>query len=147
MRFIKGMGALGVLLVLALFASANGDRMVVSAELSPSQVVPEVMSNATGKVVAVLEGNLLVVGGTYEGLSSDVATRIRGGAHIHQAAAGENGPIAFELNVSGGTEGTFSGAFVLTDDQVAAFKNGEFYVQIHTEQYNPGELRGQLVVR
>lgn len=90
-------------------------------------------------------------------------------AHIHRAPEGENGPIIFNLEVITEQEdqiiadegydpsvamllqddddgsGLLRGEFELTDDQVEALINEDFYINIHTEQYPSGEIRGQLV--
>jgi len=149
MKHSKWFGFLVFALALLLLSGANAQMdsaaaVVFTASLSGDNVVPAVSTDASGTAVAVLKGNLLVVGGTYEGLSSDIAVEIRGGFHIHQGAAGENGGIVFEVGNDGGTAGTFSGAFVLTDEQMTALKDGLFYLQLHTANNKPGELRGQL---
>jgi hypothetical protein len=32
----------------------------------------------------------------------------------------------------------------LTDEQYAAFKAGELYINVHSDAHKPGEIRGQL---
>ncbi len=132
--------------LLGFVASAQmGDGpSVFKAELSGANVVPAVDTAASGMVLAVLDGNLLVIGGTYQGLSTPIAAEIAGGVHIHMAAAGENGGVIFPVANDGGTEGSFSGVFTLSDEQVEALEGSMLYVQIHTAEHNPGELRGQL---
>jgi hypothetical protein len=84
---------------------------------------------------------------TYAGLTS--ATRF---SHIHRAAAGVNGsiiyflsPVPFASPLSGSTDPTPSGGptgFIPTDfTDLAA---GNLYVNIHTDTYPGGELRGQI---
>jgi hypothetical protein len=118
---------------------------VFTAELSGDSVVPSVSTMASGWAVAVLHGTTLVVGGQYADLGSDLATDVRGGGHIHQAAAGETGRIVVELAPVGARSGNFSGVFELTAEQVQALQDGLFYVQVHTADHKPGELRGHLM--
>lgn len=122
----------------------SSEVTVFKAELSGGDVVPSVSTMASGWAVAVLHGSTLVVGGQYADLGSDLASDVRGGGHIHQAAPGETGGIVVELAPMGARSGTFSGVFELTAEQVQALKDGMFYVQIHTADHKPGELRGHL---
>ncbi len=126
-------------------AAQMGPAIVFNATLSGDQVVPDAIdTEASGVAVAVLDGNLLVVGGTYQGLSSDVAAEIAGGLHIHLAARGENGGVVVPVGNAGGTEGSFSLAIMLDDEQVEQLKAGLFYLNLHTLNNQPGEIRGQL---
>ena len=116
--------------------------------LSPSQEVqtPPVDSQATGKVEVILKGTTLILSGCFRNLSSPYVA-----AHIHEGAAGVNGPVLFELVARLKAEqlsGRFSecdNRFTLTQEQIDLLKAGELYVNIHTEQFVDGELRSQLV--
>src|SRR5690606_6975752 len=87
-------------------------------------------------------------------------------AHIHLAPRGENGPVVTWLYPEGGQqpepiEGTTDGELAsgtLTaddlvdtlegssiDDLVSEIIGGNAYVNVHTERYPAGEIRGQLV--
>lgn len=138
----------GLGLISALFSVASGQMgdgpVVMTFSISGEQVLNAVDTMGTGSGIAALDGHLLVIGGTYSGLSSDVATDIAGGVHIHLGARGENGDVVFLVGNTGGTEGTFSGAFMLDDDQVQQFLDGLFYINIHTLNNMPGEIRGQV---
>src|ERR1700730_10606986 len=65
-------------------------------------------------------------------------------AHIHVGAPGQNGPPIITLNK--GADGTCSvpPGSKLTDDQYASFKAGNLYVNVHTAEHKPGEIRAQL---
>jgi hypothetical protein len=85
-------------------------------------------------------------------------------AHIHYGARGENGPVVVWLHPEGPPPelipGRFSGVLatgtITADDLVGPLENQplsalvdwmlaeETYVNIHTEQYPPGEIRGQI---
>lgn len=115
--------------------------------LTGAQEVPSVDTTATGEGTATLDDNQLTLEGSFEGLSSDLREVEGSSAHIHEAPAGENGPIVFNLDVTPGADnrsGTFEGTFDLTDEQVSAFEDGRYYVNVHTETFPGGEIRGQL---
>ena len=121
------------------------------ANLSGAFEVPAVKSEGHGSVVLELHGDSLFASGTFHNLSSDVATDIAGGAHIHAAAAGANGDVAVPLSITlnddnqSGMLSVDSNRFELSDSQKMALMNREMYVNIHTANYNAGEIRGQIV--
>lgn len=62
-------------------------------------------------------------------------------AHVHEAAAGENGPVIFPFD---DPTSPFSQTFEVNAAQVASMLAGNFYVNIHSEVNPPGEVRGQI---
>jgi hypothetical protein len=66
-------------------------------------------------------------------------------AHIHVGAPGQSGPPIITL-VKGGADGTWSVPLGsrLTDEQYASFKSGNLYVNVHSAEHKPGEIRAQL---
>ncbi len=94
-----------------------------------------------GSASAVLAGSKLTISGTFEGLKSNATM-----AHIHQGTAtGVRGDKLLDLTVSQAMNGTLSGTFDLTSDQVANLKKGKWYVQIHSEKAPAGNLWGWLL--
>ncbi|UCH25641.1 MAG: CHRD domain-containing protein [Trueperaceae bacterium] len=146
MKVLK-LGFLSTLVVFLIGFTGASAQEVFVADLSGDQVNPAVSTDASGTAVALLVGNVLVVGGTYDDLSSAVASQIAGGLHIHEAERGSNGGVVFVVSNDGGTAGTFSGTFILSDEQVAALQAGHYYLNLHTANHNPGEIRGQLEQR
>jgi spermidine/putrescine-binding protein len=65
-------------------------------------------------------------------------------AHIHLGAAGVNGPVIIPLTGSAGDTWTVPAGAKLTDEQMAAYKAGSHYVNIHTAEHKGGEVRTQL---
>jgi len=128
------------------------------AELSPENEVltddlpyDSIQSDATGTVSITFdpEAVTLTAEGTFEGLSSELFPVGGTAGHIHRAPAGENGPVVFPLILTpdeSGLSGTISGTTPpLTAEQIAVLQTEGFYVNIHTENYQAGELRGQIV--
>ena len=94
-----------------------------------------------GMSSATLTGAKFVVTGTFEGLKSNATV-----AHIHQGSVtGVRGPKVLDLTIDKSMQGSLSGSFDLTPDQVKILKAGRWYVQIHSEKAPEGNLWGWLL--
>jgi hypothetical protein len=134
-------------MVAGLLLASCGGSSVSTTQLQGTNEVPPTSSSATGTATATLDGDDLTVTGSFSGLSSALHEVSGSAAHVHQAAAGQNGDIVFNLDVTPGADsrsGTFSGKKTLNDTQKTAFKDGLFYVNIHSENFPMGEIRGQF---
>jgi hypothetical protein len=58
---------------------------------------------------------------------------------------GLRGSPVFELHVTHGTSGTIDGSFDLNPSQIEGLRNGEFYLQLHSEKAADGNLWGWLL--
>jgi hypothetical protein len=127
-----------------LFVTNIQAQEVYRARLSPMPTTPQTVTTilGEGEVILTLNGNSLTVDGTFTGMSS-AAT----GAHIHNGPPAQPGPVIHTLEVSQATNGSVNGTISLTDEQVEALINNEFYIQIHSESNPPGELRGWVFLR
>ncbi|MBA3442400.1 MAG: CHRD domain-containing protein [Pyrinomonadaceae bacterium] len=152
--------------VFLLSTSTKADPLTMTATLQGAQEVPPVVTPGTGSGRVTLDGNMLTVNLTFANLLSPTRD-----AHIHCCApAGTNAPVAigfpntgFPLGV---TSGSYSNTFDLTDASIytAAFLNanggtvagaaavlttnllnGRTYLNIHTNMFPGGEIRGQVV--
>jgi plastocyanin len=132
-------------------------QMVAAAQyymqgnLSGSQESTPIVSNAGGGVMAELNGNTMVVHGSFAGLEGDFAANVAGGAHIHFGLIGSNGPIIFPLSATVAT-GNRAGEFLPTQNFFTMSTGKKdtlaqrcYYVNIHTAKATSGEVRGQLV--
>jgi hypothetical protein len=110
----------------------------VKVTLSGSQEVPPVTTPATGT-------GTITVGDDKSVSGSVMTTGVAGvAAHIHQGAAGQNGPVIVPLTKSGDNGWAVPPGAKLTDDQYTAFKAGNLYVNVHSAANKGGEIRGQL---
>ena len=117
---------------------------VYRARLSPMPTTPQSVTDITGEgeVILTLNGNALSVEGNFSGMSS--ATTM---GHIHNGPPAQPGPVVHRLEVTAAPNGNISAELELTDEQVTALRNNELYVQIHSENNAPGELRGWIFLR
>jgi hypothetical protein len=135
----------GVLLVLALLAPPAQAQYFRGA-LSGASEVPPNGSTGVGNAIVYLNGSQITLSGSFVGLGSNYLA-----SHIHQAAAGVNGPVVFTLapTVDGDQRGAVwpasANSFAATGDQVTALTSGNFYVNVHSSTLGGGEIRGQLL--
>jgi hypothetical protein len=127
--------ALTVVLLLGSGLALAGDSKV---SLTGKEEVPAVETAATGS------GTITV--GADKSVSGSVTTKGMDGiaAHIHQAAAGKNGPPIISLEKAGDGKWSVPKDSKLTDEQLAAYKAGELYVNVHSAAHKNGEIRAQL---
>ncbi len=143
--------------------SAAANRQVplnFRAHLTGDQEVPPVETRATGQAVFQLsrDGESL----SYRLIVANIEN-VRM-AHIHLGPAGTNGPVVVwlypsappPLPIPGRTNGVLATGVItkdnlvgqLVDKELSALvelmKDGETYVNVHTDQYPPGEIRGQI---
>jgi hypothetical protein len=75
-------------------------------------------------------------------LVSNITTELTG-AHIHQGAAGTNGPIVVDFEAE--RTGELTGENLFDADLAAVVKNPHgYYVNLHNNTYPLGAIRGQL---
>lgn len=126
-------------------------QAILRAYLAGSNEVPNVISNGQGVVQAEYRSDgSIVMYGAFDSLDGMVDESIAGGAHIHAGFPGRNGDILFHLDLSlenGGREGFFKKQLIdleSQDNAVLTLLRGT-YVNIHTTEFAPGEIRGQLM--
>jgi hypothetical protein len=105
--------------------------------LSGDNEVPPVKTAAKGSGTITVADDGAVSG-------SATTTGVQGtAAHIHEAAAGANGPVIVPFTKDGDTYKAPAGA-KLTAAQMTSFKAGNLYVNVHSDANKGGEVRGQL---
>lgn len=124
--------------------------------LSGDEVVSPVDTNAQGQAIFQLNkaGDAL----SYKLNVANIDNVI--GAHIHNESEGANGPIVVFLFGDPFTDavtvnGTLAEGTITTSEVIgpiagdfnaleSAMRIGNTYVQVHTEEHVPGEIRGQI---
>jgi hypothetical protein len=140
-RLVSVVSSLALATVLAACSSmgmGKGMGMGPELKLTGDQEVPANDSTAVGT------GHILVAADG--AVSGSVAAPTLPGmaAHIHVGAAGVNGPVIIPLTSGPGGVWSVPAGAMLTADQLAAYKTGGLYVNIHTPEHKGGEIRTQL---
>jgi hypothetical protein len=133
-RNVRGVVASAALLVVGGSAFA-GDLKV---HLIGGEETPPVTSSASGTGTITIAADKSVSGTIKtSGIEGTVA-------HIHVGAPGQSGPPIITLDK--GADGVWSvpAGSKLTDEQYASFKAGNLYVNVHSAEHKPGEIRAQL---
>ena len=128
-------GAAGVLASCATMAPMMGGQKI---DLSGAQEVPPVTTTATGSATVDIKADRSVTATvTVSGMTATAS-------HIHEAAAGANGPVIVPFVKTG--DNTFAAAegAKLTEAQYESYKAGKLYVNVHSAKSPGGEVRGQL---
>lgn len=129
--------------VAALLVSGCGmmgmsGQQSAGSKLSGAQEVPPVSTQATGKSTIKVADDRSVNGSvTVDGMAPTAA-------HIHQGAAGTNGPVAVPLEKASDKTFNVPASTKLTDAQYSAYKAGNLYVNVHSATYPNGEIRMQM---
>jgi hypothetical protein len=122
---------------MALLPLGAGAQVNFTAQLFGQAEVPPVDSDAYGNCLGILaeDGSELTVSCEHN-LDTAVA------AHIHAGFADEAGPVVFPfVDPLSPIQATFE----FDTDDVIRLLAGGFYVNVHTADHPPGEIRGQLL--
>lgn len=108
--------------------------------LTGKQQVPANMSAQMGTATVELDENLGLLRATVDVSGVEGVQAV----HIHDGDIGRNGDVAF------GFEAGSTGTYTLTETSVSSelitdLLEGEWYINVHTDAYSDGELRGQIV--
>jgi hypothetical protein len=145
-----------LLFTLAVLPATTGHaaQKIFRAELSGTNEVPSVKTPAEGDFKLIVSGNELSFELNVEGITSPSA------AHIHKGEKGENGPPLAGLYGGPTRVGAFKGILaqgLITEqsligelqgkkiaDLISLIRSGHAYVNVNTETYPAGEIRGQI---
>ena len=133
--------ALSTALVLGTTAMIGVSGTVLAADvkvaLKGDEESPAVKTAATGMgLIAIANDNTIAGSVTTTGITGTAA-------HIHEGAMGKNGPVIIPLTKAGDTYSVPAGT-KLSDAQLASFKAGNLYVNVHSAAHPGGEIRSQL---
>lgn len=135
-----GAGSLALLVAgCSSMPSWMGGGQAVHVDLGGSQEVPPVLVDGTGTGTITVASNGAVSG-------SVTTTEVAGiAAHIHMGAIGSNGPVIIPLERTAPNVWSVPKGARLSDAQMAAFKRGDLYVNVHTVRHRGGEVRAQIL--
>jgi hypothetical protein len=119
----------------ALPAAADDLKFKLSGDME----VPPVTTTAAGDGSITIKPDMSVSGKV---MTSGLAGTM---AHIHIGKAGTNGPVVITLSKSGDSGWMVPEGSKLSDAEYKAYKAGELYVNVHSADHKPGEIRGQLM--
>ena len=128
-------GVIGLVASCASMAPMVGGQRLT---LSGANEVPPVTTDATGTAVVDIKPDRSVTATvTVTGMTATAS-------HIHEAAAGANGPVIVPFTKTG--DNTFAAApdAKLTEAQYESYKAGKLYVNVHSAKAPGGEVRAQL---
>ena len=110
----------------------------VTVKLSGAEETPPVTTSASGTAKITVGADHSVAGKVKTSGMEGIA------AHIHLGAPAQAGPPIIPLVKGENGEWTVPPGSKLTDEQFAAFKAGNLYINVHSPEHKPGEIRGQI---
>ncbi len=128
-------GSFAVLAGCQSMAPMMGEQTVA---LSGANEVPPVTTTASGTAkVTIKDDRSVKVEVTVSGMTPTAS-------HIHMGAVGVNGPVIVPFTKTGDNTFASSPDAKLTEEQYAAYKAGNLYVNVHSAKNPGGEIRGQI---
>ncbi len=107
-------------------------------QLTGASETPAVDTKASGMATLNVDDNGMVSGGLKtKGIEGTAA-------HIHMGAPGASGPPIITLERAGKDQWMVPEGAKLSVDQLAAYKKGKLYVNVHSKAHPSGEIRAQL---
>lgn len=135
-----GMTGIRTLLAAAALTVLAGSAFAVDVKVNliGAEETPPVTTTASGSGTISIAADKAVTGSVKTtGIDGTVA-------HIHVGAPGQAGIPIITLTKSSEGVWLVPAGSKLTADQYASFKAGNLYVNVHSAQHPPGEIRGQL---
>jgi len=119
-------------------ASMPGMTNAETVTMVGTNEVPPVTTTATGSgTVTINPDHTVTAKITVTGMTATAA-------HIHEAAAGANGPVIVPFTKTADNVFEAPAGAKLTDAQYASYKAGNLYVNAHSAAHPGGEIRAQL---
>lgn len=148
------LAALALVAGAAILSPAHAQPENFTANLSGGEEVPPVATNARGQAVLQLDSSGSAL--SYRLIVANIHDAVA--AHIHCAPAGVNGPVGVTL--FSGSPATVNGilaqgtvtapdpgnacGWTTLSQVVSAMHAGDTYINVHTLEHLPGEIRGQV---
>jgi hypothetical protein len=129
-------GAVGVLASCSSMTPMMGKSQQV--DLAGGNEVPPVSTQASGT------GNVTIGEDRSVKASITVKDMTATASHIHEGAAGTNGPVIVPFTKTGDNTFAAPEGAKLTEAQYESYKAGKLYVNVHSARNPGGEVRAQL---
>jgi hypothetical protein len=136
----KWIAAIALAAAVGLLASCQSMSMSGSEQVSltGANEVPSVQTGASGSgTVTIKDDRSVSAKITTTGMTPTAA-------HIHEAAAGQNGPVIVPFTKTADNTFEAPAGAKLTEAQYASYKAGKLYVNVHSAANPGGEIRAQL---
>ena len=141
MSRLARIASLAVFAALAGCASMQAEETGQLLRLYGTAEVPPVDTPAYGTATVNVMADRDVV------VTLSVVNMTPTAAHIHEGAAGANGPVIVPLRKISDNAFVAADGARLTDAQYAAYKAGNTYVNVHSAKFPGGEVRAQIAGR
>lgn len=142
MRTMRVLSTMAAMLLMAT-ASARAATYNYNFGLSGAQENPPVATPATGTAVVLYDdvSNLLQWNVNYSGLVAN-----RTASHFHgPAPVGVNASVRLGIATAGPPSGNITGSATISNAFEAELLAGLWYINIHSQTFTGGEIRGQVV--
>ena len=138
-RWIAGTVLAGAVAILASCQSMSPMMMMgQQVALTGAGEVPPVTTSASGSGTVTIKADRSV------STSITVTGMTATASHIHEGAAGANGPVIVPFTKTGDNTFAAPEGAKLTESQYASYKAGNLYVNVHSAKNPGGEVRAQL---
>ena len=141
MHALARIASLAVVAALAGCASMQAEETGQLLRLYGTAEVPPVDTPAYGTATVNVMANRAVV------VTLSVVDMTPTAAHIHEGAAGTNGPVLVPLRKISDNAFVAAEGARLTEAQYAAYKAGNTYLNVHSAKHPGGEVRAQIAGR
>jgi hypothetical protein len=128
----------GLLAGCQMEAAVKAEETGQQVRLDGSQEVPPVSTSAYGTGTVNIQRDHSVT------VTLSVLNMTPTASHIHEAAAGSNGPVIVPFTKISENAFVAAPGAKLTDAQYDSYKAGKLYVNVHSAKNPGGEVRAQL---
>jgi hypothetical protein len=139
----KLVAAMAVVAAVTVFGACTsmgqmGGSNTQTLTLTGASEVPPVTTSASGTANVTINPDRSVV------VKVNVSGMTATASHIHEGAAGTNGPVIVPFTKTADNTFASSDGAKLTESQYASYKAGNLYVNVHSAAHPGGEIRAQI---
>jgi roadblock/LC7 domain-containing protein len=137
-KLIAAMAAVAAATIFGACTSMGQMANTQTLTLTGASEVPAVTTSASGTAAVTINPDRSVV------VKVNVTGMTATASHIHEGAAGTNGPVIVPFTKTGDNAFASSDGAKLTESQYASYKAGNLYVNVHSAAHPGGEIRAQI---